>query len=157
MIAPTHCKGSSDRRRGEGTNFRPGRVEILYGEGKLTPLYGKYAKKWLHINFKTFFSVNMPQKNPFRGGTFETEGFNICPTSKNVNTPFKYPKILPLILFNLEDSAKSVNPRYDKSLVLSAMTKNTNILDYSILSDMELVKRLSLLICKIIIEESWLQ
>ena len=31
----------------------------------------------------------MAQKKSFQGGTFETGGFNICPTSKNVNTPFK--------------------------------------------------------------------
>ena len=30
-----------------------------------------------------------PKKKSFQGGTFETGGFNICPTSKNVNTPFK--------------------------------------------------------------------
>ena len=33
-----------------------------------------------------------PQKS-FQGGTFETGGFIICPTSKNVNTPFKVKKI----------------------------------------------------------------
>ena len=30
-----------------------------------------------------------PKRKSFQGGTFDNGGFNICPTSKNVNTPFK--------------------------------------------------------------------
>ena len=40
--------------------------------------------KYIHMLMLMF-----RKKNPFRGGEFETGGFNICPTLKNVNTPFK--------------------------------------------------------------------
>ena len=40
------------------------------------------------------------KENPFRGGTFDNGGFNICPTSKNVNTPFKL-----VTLLNVENMA----------------------------------------------------
>ena len=40
-----------------------------------------------------------PKKKSFQGGTFETGGFNICLTSKNVNTPFK--KVLREVIIML--------------------------------------------------------
>ena len=45
----------------------------------------------------------------------------------------RYPKIMPLILSNLEDSAKSVIRK-----ICECHDKNANILDCSILSDIEL-------------------